>query len=777
MWQPQNDDQPAYILPPLANIASGPSGLTHYSGVGLPTNYNDHFFLCDFRGAAASSLVHSIGLKNKGASFEVAERKDFISEVLVTDVQMGNDGAIYISDWVEGWDMPGKGRIYKISHDETSKDPLVAETKKLIAEGMDNRTPEALVKFLEHRDQRVRLEAQFALANKGDKTIKLFAGVAKKNESQLARIHAIWGLGQILNSKKISNSAKSSAGDALIPLLEDNDAEVRAQTAKVLGDAAYAKAYKPLVKLLEDVDEPRGQFFAALALGKIGKKEAIKPLLEMLRANNDEDVYLRHAGVMAWVRLADFEVIKSAAKDNSAAVRLAAAVVMRRLQRADVAMLLDDKQQNVVLEAARAINDLPIIEALPHLASLIDRPNYEEPLFRRVLNANYRIGDATNAAALAKFAAAKNAPAVLRADALEMLIEWSKPSGIDRVTGLWRPLSERDQKMAVEAARPFISDLIKSAPNEVRSAALRLAEKYKLMEASSAAFDILSVKENESSVRVAALKFLAAINDSKLSEAAEIARNSGNEQLRNEAVALQAKIKPSDATGALTSALENGTVGEKQNALKTLGTLKDETADKIISDWLDKLTANQVAAELQLELLEAAAQRESAEVKTKLEKYETSRGKEDISAFRECLAGGNADEGKKIFFERVEASCIRCHKLKGEGAEIGPPLDGVGSRKPREYILTSIVNPNAEIAAGFETVMVKLKNGSAYAGILKNENDKELTINSPEDGLMTLKKKEIESRERGMSGMAADLGKILSKHDLRDLVEFLANQK
>ena len=99
MCYPQFPGQAAFMLPPLANIGNGPSGLSYYPGVGLPDRYTNHFFLCDFRGSTGSG-VHSFGVKPKGAGFEVVDRHEFIWEVLVTDGDFGYDGSFYISDWV-----------------------------------------------------------------------------------------------------------------------------------------------------------------------------------------------------------------------------------------------------------------------------------------------------------------------------------------------------------------------------------------------------------------------------------------------------------------------------------------------------------------------------------------------------------------------------------------------------------------------------------------------------------------------------------------------------
>src|SRR5216683_4206831 len=361
---PQWDGQAAFIVPPIAIIANGPSGLAYNPGTGLPDRYREHFFLCDFRGASGSG-VHSFAVKPKGASFEMVDRSEFIWEVLVTDGDFGYDGCFYISDWVNGWEKTGKGRIYRVYDPESVKQPIVAETKRLFAEGFDQRSLPQLAGLLTHPDVRVRQEAQFALADKT--AIPTLAQIADGNESRLARLHAIWGLGQIANRRATAPNPKAEA--ALLPLLAAADAEVRAQAAKVLGDGRSTKAFAGLLKLLAD-PSPRPRFFAAIALGKLGRKEAVPALLEMLRANDNQDRYLRHAGVMGLLGCADVATLRNLAKDPSAGARMAAVVALRRLHRPEIATFLQDTDPAIVREAARAISDEPISGALPQLASL-----------------------------------------------------------------------------------------------------------------------------------------------------------------------------------------------------------------------------------------------------------------------------------------------------------------------------------------------------------------------------------------------------------------------
>jgi quinoprotein glucose dehydrogenase len=126
--------------------------------------------------------------------------------------------------------------------------------------------------------------------------------------------------------------------------------------------------------------------------------------------------------------------------------------------------------------------------------------------------------------------------------------------------------------------------------------------------------------------------------------------------------------------------------------------------------------------------------------------------------------------------EKVEASCIRCHKVQNDGAEVGPNLTGVGKRQSREYLLESIVEPNAKIAQGFESVVVTLTDGSIHAGILKSDSAEELTLMPPTGTLEKLEKSRIKTRGSGPSGMPP-LAAVLSKREIRDLVEYLASLK
>ena len=276
--------------------------------------------------------------------------------VLATDCDFGPDGAFYLTDWVtDGTD--GQGAVTRCRIDPRRERAGAGGARSLAGDLSVRPTVELAPPRAP--DLRVRQEAQFALAGKGVAAVPALFGVARSSQDGLARLHAVWALGQI---------ARRDA--AVLPpvtaLLEHADPEVRAQAARVLGDARADEAREKLAALLED-PEPRVKFFAALSLGKVGQPSDVARLLEVLRDNAEEDVYLRHAAVMGLTGIRDPDALLAAARDGSVAVRMGILLTLRRLESPEVARFLEDPEERLVLEAARAINDVPIEAALPRL--------------------------------------------------------------------------------------------------------------------------------------------------------------------------------------------------------------------------------------------------------------------------------------------------------------------------------------------------------------------------------------------------------------------------
>lgn len=760
------------IVPPIAHVAAGPSGLAYYPGTGLSEKYDDTFLLVDFRGGTNSG-IHSLKMKPNGAGFEMSDKHDFVWNVLAVDVEFGNDGSVYFCDWVNGWAMPDKGRIYKLTDAEAVKDPIVRQTRALIENGMAHRDVDALVRYLAHPDLRVRREAQYELAARGEPAVAALLKAARDGEDRLARIHAIWAIGQTLRRHRQGEPHPAAA--EIAKLLADKEDEVRAQAARVLGDARHGSSWPALAERLTD-PSPRVRSLAAIALGNIAHPAARPALIAALRENDDKDPFLRHAVVAGLAACNGSADLAALTKDPSPAVRIGAVLALRRLGEGPIEQYLNDPDPAVVLEAARAINDTGVLDAaMPALARLIDRPDLSKPLATRVLNAHFRLGQPDNARALAEYANRTGDTA-----ALALLAEWPDPSGRDKVTGLWRPLEKRDRAAAVAALTPLQPQLTTHKSEWVRRATLKAMDQLAMNEP-KLAFELATNPKNSPEVRASALKLLANANDPQLEPALKAALTEDQPALRKSAIALLARLP--DASTRLETLLATGSPADRQDVLQALGDVNDPLVARILSNQLDLLLAGKLDPELHLDLIEAAGKSPSGAVAQKLKRFEEARKQDDdLRDYRETLAGGDKESGRKIFFDKAEVSCVRCHtagNVNDTGLPLaGPDLANIASTRTREYLLESIVLPNKHVAPGFESVALEMKTKPRYVtGTIKQETPDELHLDVPDKGLVKVRKSDIAVREKGLSAMPDNLVNALTKRELRDLVEFLASLK
>jgi len=457
LWLPQFAGQAAWVLPPVANIPDGPAGLAYHPGTGLSQRYDEAFFQCCFQGSSAKSGIRTWKALRFLGSFRLEDEAAFLDHCQATDVAFGPDSKLYFSAWGDGWEATGRGRIYRVHDVAATRDPRVEEVRLLLAEGFKNKAPTELSILIGHKDQRVRLEAQWELATRpeAEREFADVAGSPNKDvaDQQLARVHAIWGLGMVAReADRKTPGAGAKILLPLIPLLQGEDPEVRAQTAKVLGESRVAEAYEELLKTLRDEVVVHVSFFSAQALAKLARKECVTQVLIMARSMSDHGPVLRHGYVQALAAAHDLPALQEAAQHTDPVVRMVALLALRRLERPEVAQFLTDEDPLLVIEAARAIYDVPITPALPQLAALLAKPSADEQLMLRVLGAAFRTGTPEAAKALAAFAASDAASDALRHEARELLALWPQPPARDRVTGLPRPLPAREA--APKAAHP-----------------------------------------------------------------------------------------------------------------------------------------------------------------------------------------------------------------------------------------------------------------------------------------------------------------------------------
>ncbi|MBL8862527.1 MAG: HEAT repeat domain-containing protein [Planctomycetes bacterium] len=781
LWKPHAPGRAAYVVPPIANVANGPSGLAYYPGTGLPQRYAGSFFLCNFSGAPEWSGVYEVRVKPKASAFEVEKVERFVWRPLATDCDFGFDGGLYVSDWVAGWNKTGKGRIWRFFEPESAANPLVAEVAALMKAGMRGRVGSELGRLLGHADRRVRLEAHLELgerarsASRGtlderaDAQRVLVQTALDGGAPVLARIHAIWGLG-----------VSGLANPAFARLLADPIAEVRAQTARTIGDwNCRDLPAKALAPLLADAD-PRVRRMAATAIGNApveqASRVALEPISKLLADTGESDPWLRHAATTALERVAGPDGLHALAAHPNVDVRVAAVVGLRRAEDARIARFLADAEPRVRHEAARAIYDVPIEEAFAALADLLPHSGREpNAQGRRALHAAYRLGGEPRARAIASLAADPDARAHLRREALELLGRWRDPSGRDGFDGEFRRHAPRSAAFLPELVLELGRQGLLAAEAPIARAFVTLAERTQVRELAPELTALACDGARDPRLRSDALHALGTLRPADLLETLRSVLFDPASEVRAMSVQVFQDVAPGEAVPLLERALA-ASVAERRVAYAGLARLKDERADALLAREIAKLDAGLVPAECALDLVIAAERRDVPALRELLVQRAQRRETDpQLAKYADSTYGGDELRGREIFRGKGELECLRCHMVAGEGGVVGPALDRVGLERTRFEILESICDPNRVFSPGYQGTIVFPFDGEPVEGLVIEDTPERVVLRKADGVQVDFPRAEIEGLKPGLSAMPANLVDHLSREEMRDLIEYLAN--
>ena len=717
-FDPADRVQAAWITPPVAHLTDGPSGLAAYPGTGFPPEFDGTFLICDFLGGDAYSQVWRFGVKPMGAGYEMVDPEIFVRNVLPTDVEFAADGRLYVSDWWNGWQSDGKGRIYRVWHPESMAKPAAQQAMAMLKRGFKGLPVPELLAMLDHDDRRVRQGAHLELATRGaDAADSLARLVRDPGTRQRPTLHALWAL-QAMSRWSRGTKVGETACRALVDLCGSSDEEVRAQAARALGETGREGAADAVRPLATD-DSTRVRAMACGALGRLHDREAVTELTAILWENEDKDPWLRHAAATALARIGDRARLQAMAADGFAQVRLGAALAMRQLRDPAIERLLFDPEPRVTLEAARAIHDHGIPEAMPALALLGDRFTeaasaadvgaftIEEPrtlpLLRRVIEANRRANDAAAVARLAALAQSSRVPEAARLLAIDALAEWPTPGPRETVQGRAVAIdpASRDAAAWKRVLASRLPALVSSAPDEaVRAKARELAAKAGIALDPQAALRNATDPKADAAERIACLAQLERDGGDAMRRAMAAMLDADDAVVRAAALDLLARTDANAALPRIAKALDSSATGERQAAVRALASIQSPEAEAQLAALTVRLRDGSLDPSLQLDVSEAAAKR--AACAAALDAWRAKAdAKDPLAAYLVCLDGGDAERGRRIVAGHVGAQCLRCHALGTGGGHAGPSLDGVSKRHDRRGLLESLVVPNAKLAAGF----------------------------------------------------------------------------
>jgi putative membrane-bound dehydrogenase-like protein len=730
LYQRQAGNPPfpyAYQLLPSINdhkhFRAAYAGVQVYQGDLFPEEYKGTIFM----GNIHDSSVHQDKLTPNGSTFKASFVQDLIRAndgwFRPVSSQVGPDGALWVMDWYDKYpcyqnanaDPEGvdreRGRIWRLVY--TGKDKGKAIPSHPANMNLGKATIEELVQTLAHPNIWQRRMALRLLSERRDfHAGPLLRELFKSGPTMESRLFALWALhgSGLLDDAGLDKAA------------EDKEPAIRAWAARLVGERGTPseEAIARLNKLAEDND-PSVRLAVATAVRQF--------LSGALTVDTPPKVEPEGVGDL----LAKVTLHPQSAEDP---------VIPFMIWMAAEPAVASDPES-----------------ALGWLhENGMQSPKLCAELTRKTMR---RISDTGNNEFLTQ-----------ALTFLDELPENAAPLAIGALTGLIEGQKGRATVPDPISTR-VLANLTKSPNKEIQSRAQQLGTIWGDSAAIQASIDVLKSSTKSGEDRIAAIQ---AVRSQKIPG------------VRDALLALLDKNTPEKVQQAGVQALgENGT---------------DETGDQILQRWKTfspatrRLAASVLASRSKwAQLLISGIERKEIDVSeiptpvvrsltTTKDDYVRNRALAVIGKYRES----NPDKLKLIAEKRkmvlngpidlqkgheiAQRTCLTCHKLHGEGAEVGPDLTGVG-RSSLDALLANVIDPNQIIGKGYENVEVEMKDGRSVSGRLIEENDARLRLLAAGPKEEILGKKDIASmRTSEMSVMPEGLEQMPDA-DFRNLIWYI----
>jgi putative membrane-bound dehydrogenase-like protein len=144
--------------------------------------------------------------------------------------------------------------------------------------------------------------------------------------------------------------------------------------------------------------------------------------------------------------------------------------------------------------------------------------------------------------------------------------------------------------------------------------------------------------------------------------------------------------------------------------------------------------------------------------------------KETIDRYQESFnLKGDAARGQLVY----RRECMNCHKLRGDGHDVGPSLETVQHRSPQE-ILIHVLDPNREVSPNFLDYTVRLRDGRVLTGLIATETDHTLTLHRAQNQKDNILREDIDDiTSSGKSLMPEGVEQKITVPEMADLISYL----
>ncbi len=712
-------------------------GLEILSGRHLPEDWAGSMITNDFRAHRVCRFV----VTEAGSGYASRQEQELIKTTHVAfrpiDVKVGPDGAIYIADWYNPIIQHGEvdfrdprrdhvhGRIWRV----TAKGRPLVEAPKLA-----DASVEELLDSLKLPEEFTRLHAKLLLKARGPAAVlpaleKWLAALEPQDEQfEHDRLEGLW----VYQNLDVVNQK------LLEEVLRSPDHRARAAAVRVASQWQDRLPQAAQYYRRGAVDEhPRVRLEAVRALALVPSPQAAEWAMAALDHSMDE--FLDFA---LWQTMRDLQVHwLPALREGRLNFGGDAAKLTFALRAVDspgvVAPLLKLAREGQIVPER--------LSGVLALVATLGKPDELRQAVDYLLSPEGKLSEEQQAAVLAAMVEASQANKTRPAGDLAPLTKLlgspreELQAAVARAAGVWQIVAVRPQLTAWATGETNASPALRQASIEAL-AQLGGAESVQTL-------NQLASDQHSFDVRRRAVTALAALAPK---EAAQ------------RTVELLASLPEDEDPQPLIAAL-----AARQNGPPAL---VEALANQKLSADTAKLALRAVrAAGRPLPELEQAVQQAGnlSEAGWKLSPEERQQLAADV------LQHGDPARGEAIY-RREALQCMKCHAIGGAGGTVGPDIVSLGATAPVDYLIESLLEPNAKVKENFHAVLVATDEGKVIAGIPVRQSETELVLRDAEDRQIVIPADAIEEKRESRSLMPDGLVDTLTRQELIDLTRFLS---
>jgi putative heme-binding domain-containing protein len=725
--------------------STGIAGIVAYDAPHFPDEFRGNLFI----GNPVTGRVNRDRLEWNGSSPKAIELPDLIScddrWFRPVDITLAPDGSLYIADFYNSiighyevrLNHPRRdrqrGRIWRLVYTGHEKSAQPARPMPDLAKA----DVKMLVNLLGDANITVRVLATNELVDRvGQPGLALVREALKASHgSAELRAHALWVIERLA---RLSPADEQSLAQDVSPL-------VRTHLVRALGTRqSLGGSRATIIERLTQDQHPTVVRAAAEVLGWHVDEANLAPLLDAWRASAPEDTHRIHQ-----IRIALRNNLRELGDLQNRAVQLAGSDVNARLM--DVALgIANSDAASFVLGAVMAN---------------AERNPRERELYQYLCRyqSEDRLGEV--------YSLAREQSAGETARQLEIL------RGLHQGTqARGKTLPEEQLSWGTDLAQAMLD----SQDDSTCRSGLELARDLRLTGLAPRLDELAGPNSAHPSCRSMALETLVAIDNQRaMARFEEVLRSdSESSDLQQKTAEMLGRLKLPAGTELLSSLLRTAPADVAVFLARGLS-WSDHGGDallKLIEEGKAApalLNDDVVSSELNARVFERKDER-LALVRSMIPSLDQAL-QELVAERRAGYATSDTDvENGRLVFQK---NCANCHQIGGQGAKIGPQLDGIGIRG-FDRLLEDTLDPNRNVDQAFRRTNVLMADGSVVSGIILREEGAVLILADSNGREVRIPEKDIEERQEStLSPMPNDVARMLPPADFYDLMAYLLVQQ